>query len=143
MRHVANIMEERLFDLAGMADLVFWPVALDFKRQAFRELPAGSVDIGLFNGAVRTSARMPNRPTSAAVRAGSSRAADASSSARKYIQLPALTARAGPITRWSAGCPRRVSELSSKSSITSDPACSISTASTTSAGAALRPPAKA
>jgi len=55
-----------------------------------------------------------NRPTSSAERAGCSTAAAASSSARKYIQLPALTARAGPITpqrRLSAAVERFVLEV--------------------------------
>ena len=47
--------EERLLDLAAIADIVYWPVAMDFKREQFAALADQSVDIGLFNGAVRTS----------------------------------------------------------------------------------------
>lgn len=48
-------IEEPLLKLAGMADIVYWPVAMDFKKEDFLALPADSVDFGLFNGAVRTS----------------------------------------------------------------------------------------
>ncbi|MHC4472047.1 MAG: NADH-quinone oxidoreductase subunit B family protein [Planctomycetota bacterium] len=48
-------IEEKLLDLAEIADIVFWPVAMDFKRDELLALPAGNVDIGIFNGAVRTS----------------------------------------------------------------------------------------
>jgi F420-non-reducing hydrogenase small subunit len=47
--------EERLLELAAAADIVYWPVAMDFKRAELEALPDGSVDVGLFNGAVRTS----------------------------------------------------------------------------------------
>ena len=47
-------IEEPLLDLTGMADIVYWPVAMDFKKNDFMVLPEGSVDFGLFNGAVRT-----------------------------------------------------------------------------------------
>ncbi len=48
-------IEARLLDLAALADIVFWPVALDFKKSDFMALPPGSIDIGIFNGAVRLS----------------------------------------------------------------------------------------
>lgn len=48
-------IEEPLLELAGIADIVFWPVAMDFKKEDFLALPDDSVDFGLFNGAVRTS----------------------------------------------------------------------------------------
>ncbi|MBI4881177.1 MAG: oxidoreductase [Planctomycetes bacterium] len=48
-------LEERLLDLTRIADVVYWPVALDFKRRDLAALPDGGLDIGLFNGAVRTS----------------------------------------------------------------------------------------
>lgn len=46
--------EERILDLALAADLVYWPVALDFKRSDLEARPPGSVDVGIFNGMVRT-----------------------------------------------------------------------------------------
>jgi F420-non-reducing hydrogenase small subunit len=48
-------IESHLLELAGLADIVYWPVAMDFKREDLYALPDGSVDFGLFNGAVRTS----------------------------------------------------------------------------------------
>ncbi len=47
--------EERILDVAAIADIVYWPVAMDFKREDFFSRSKGSVDIGIFNGAVRTS----------------------------------------------------------------------------------------
>jgi F420-non-reducing hydrogenase small subunit len=51
-------IEEHLLELAGLVDIVYWPVAMDFKWEDFSSLPDGSVDFGLFNGAVRTSAQL-------------------------------------------------------------------------------------
>ncbi|MCP4677797.1 MAG: oxidoreductase [Deltaproteobacteria bacterium] len=48
-------IEEAILDLAKIADIVYWPVAMDFKWDDFQKLPDDSVDFGLFNGAVRTS----------------------------------------------------------------------------------------
>jgi len=48
-------IEEPLLELAAIADIVYWPVAMDFKKKDFLALPDHSVDFGLFNGAVRTS----------------------------------------------------------------------------------------
>jgi len=48
-------IEEAILDVAQIAEFVYWPVAMDFKRDSLRALAPGSVDIGLFNGAVRTS----------------------------------------------------------------------------------------
>ena len=47
-------IEEHLLALAEKADIVYWPVAMDFKREHLEALPDGSVDVGLFNGAIRT-----------------------------------------------------------------------------------------
>jgi F420-non-reducing hydrogenase small subunit len=48
-------IETHLLELASLADIVYWPVAMDFKADHFLALPDKSVDIGLFNGALRTS----------------------------------------------------------------------------------------
>ncbi len=48
-------IEEHILELADIADIVYWPVAMDFKWEDFQKLPDGGVDFGLFNGAVRTS----------------------------------------------------------------------------------------
>jgi F420-non-reducing hydrogenase small subunit len=50
--------EEKVLELASIADIVYWPVAMDFKFEDFASLPDASVDIGLFNGAVRTSEQL-------------------------------------------------------------------------------------
>ena len=47
--------EDKVLELAKIADIVYWPVAMDFKFDDFASMPDASVDIGLFNGAVRTS----------------------------------------------------------------------------------------
>ncbi len=48
-------IEGRLLELTEIADIVYWPVAMDFKRKDLLALPEKGVDFGLFNGAVRTS----------------------------------------------------------------------------------------
>ena len=47
--------EDKLLELADRADVVYWPVAVDHKRRDLQGQPDGSVDVGLFNGVVRTS----------------------------------------------------------------------------------------
>jgi F420-non-reducing hydrogenase small subunit len=47
--------EQKILELAEVADVVYWPVAMDFKRADLEDLAPGSVDIGLFNGVIRTS----------------------------------------------------------------------------------------
>jgi F420-non-reducing hydrogenase small subunit len=46
---------EELLDVVGAADIVFWPVALDFKRRDLERLPDASLDVTFLNGAIRTS----------------------------------------------------------------------------------------
>jgi F420-non-reducing hydrogenase small subunit len=48
-------IEEKILDVAAAWELVFWPVALDFKVQDVEALPDGGIDLCLFNGAVRNS----------------------------------------------------------------------------------------
>ncbi len=48
-------VHEKLFDVVAAADLVFWPIALDTKYKDVEEMPDGSIDLTLFNGAVRNS----------------------------------------------------------------------------------------
>ncbi len=48
-------IEEALLDVAGLVEFVYWPVAMDFKREQLKALAPKSVDVGIFNGAVRTS----------------------------------------------------------------------------------------
>jgi F420-non-reducing hydrogenase small subunit len=48
-------VEEKILDIAAFFDLVFWPCALDFKYDDVRALPDRSIDLCLFNGAIRNS----------------------------------------------------------------------------------------
>ncbi len=48
-------VHEKLFDVVAAADLVFWPIALDFKYKDVEEMPDGHIDVTLFNGAIRNS----------------------------------------------------------------------------------------
>jgi F420-non-reducing hydrogenase small subunit len=48
-------LHERLLDVAQAVDLVFWPVALDFKRRDVESMPDGGIDITFLNGAIRTT----------------------------------------------------------------------------------------
>jgi F420-non-reducing hydrogenase small subunit len=46
---------EKLLKLAEVADIVFWPVAIDTKYRDVEAMPDKSIDVCLFNGAIRTS----------------------------------------------------------------------------------------
>lgn len=48
-------LNERLLELAQVADIVFWPCAMDFKYHDVEEMPDGFIDVTLFNGAIRTN----------------------------------------------------------------------------------------
>jgi F420-non-reducing hydrogenase small subunit len=48
-------VEEKLLDVAAFFDIVFWPCAMDFKYKDVEAVPDGSVDLCLFNGAIRTA----------------------------------------------------------------------------------------
>ena len=48
-------VHEKLFDVVAAADLVFWPIALDIKYSDVEAMPDKSIDVTLFNGAVRNS----------------------------------------------------------------------------------------
>jgi F420-non-reducing hydrogenase small subunit len=48
-------VHEALFTVVEHADLVFWPIALDFKYSDVEAMPDGHIDVTLFNGAVRNS----------------------------------------------------------------------------------------
>ena len=48
-------VEDKILDVAAFFDLVLWPCALDFKSKNVEAMPDGSIDVCLFNGAVRTS----------------------------------------------------------------------------------------
>lgn len=46
---------EKILDIANIADIVFWPIAMDFKYHHVEAMEDGSIDVCLFNGAVRNS----------------------------------------------------------------------------------------
>ncbi len=48
-------VNEKILDVANLADIVFWPIALDFKYHHVEAMPDKSIDVCLFNGAVRSS----------------------------------------------------------------------------------------
>ena len=48
-------IEEKILDVMGIADIVLWPVAMDFKYKDVEAMGADSIDVCLFNGAVRNS----------------------------------------------------------------------------------------
>jgi len=48
-------LDEKLLDVTAAADIVFWPVAVDTKYKDVEALPDQSIDVCLFNGAIRTS----------------------------------------------------------------------------------------
>jgi F420-non-reducing hydrogenase small subunit len=48
-------LAEDILKLTAAVDIVFWPVALDFKEKDIERLDDGAIDIGFINGAVRSS----------------------------------------------------------------------------------------
>ncbi|MCK5310522.1 MAG: hypothetical protein KAJ62_00335 [Desulfobacteraceae bacterium] len=48
-------LEEKVLDITSIADIVYWPVAMDFKREDLFGYDDNSIDITLFNGMIRTS----------------------------------------------------------------------------------------
>ncbi len=46
---------EKILDIAALADIVFWPIALDFKYHHVEAMKDGEIDLCLFNGAIRSS----------------------------------------------------------------------------------------
>lgn len=48
-------LAEKILEIVAVADIVFWPVALDFKRQDVERMPAASILASFLNGAIRTS----------------------------------------------------------------------------------------
>jgi F420-non-reducing hydrogenase small subunit len=46
---------EKILKLIEVADIVFWPVAIDVKYKDVEAMPDKSIDVCLFNGAIRTS----------------------------------------------------------------------------------------
>ena len=48
-------LDEELLHVAALVDIVFWPVALDFKEKDVQAMPDGSILASFINGAVRSS----------------------------------------------------------------------------------------
>ena len=48
-------IEEKILDVITIADIVFWPMTLDFKYEEIEAMEAGSIDVCMFNGAVRNA----------------------------------------------------------------------------------------
>lgn len=48
-------VNEKVLDIANAFDIVFWPVAIDAKVKDVEAMPDKSIDVCLFNGAIRTS----------------------------------------------------------------------------------------
>jgi len=48
-------LDEALLDVVNAVEIVFWPVALDFKVKDLRAMPDGSILAAFINGAVRNS----------------------------------------------------------------------------------------
>ena len=48
-------LHEKILDVAAAADIVFWPIAMDFKYSDVEAMPDGNIDVTLFHGAVRNS----------------------------------------------------------------------------------------
>ncbi|MGD0457374.1 MAG: oxidoreductase [Terriglobia bacterium] len=46
---------EKILDVAGFFDIVFWPCAMDFKYKDVEAMADGDIDLCLFNGAIRNS----------------------------------------------------------------------------------------
>jgi F420-non-reducing hydrogenase small subunit len=48
-------INEKILDVVGAFDVVFWPVAIDAKVRSIEKMPDKTIDVCLFNGAIRTS----------------------------------------------------------------------------------------
>jgi F420-non-reducing hydrogenase small subunit len=48
-------IHEKILDVAGAFDVVFWPCATDGKVHHVEKMPDGHIDVCLFNGGIRTS----------------------------------------------------------------------------------------
>ena len=48
-------INEKILDVAGAFDIVLWPVAVDAKVHSIEKMPDKTIDLCLFNGAIRTS----------------------------------------------------------------------------------------
>jgi F420-non-reducing hydrogenase small subunit len=47
-------IDEKILDVVAIADIVFWPVAMDIKYKDVEAMPDKYIDVCFFNGAIRT-----------------------------------------------------------------------------------------
>lgn len=47
-------INEKILDLTNVADIVFWPVAMDIKYKDVEAMPDESIDVCFFNGSIRS-----------------------------------------------------------------------------------------
>lgn len=47
-------IDEKILDVVAIADIVFWPVAIDIKYNDVRAMEDNSIDVTFFNGSIRT-----------------------------------------------------------------------------------------
>ncbi len=50
-------LNENILAVTALADIVFWPTALDFKLSDLEKMGKGEIDVSLFHGTIRTSAQ--------------------------------------------------------------------------------------
>ncbi|MDW8014262.1 MAG: oxidoreductase [Archaeoglobaceae archaeon] len=48
-------LAEKILDVINLVDIVFWPVAMDFKVEDVEKLPDGSITVSFINGGIRLS----------------------------------------------------------------------------------------
>lgn len=48
-------LNEKILDLVALADIVYWPTAMDFKLADLEKMQKGEIDITLHHGTIRTS----------------------------------------------------------------------------------------
>ena len=48
-------IHEKILDVIKVAEVVFWPCAMDFKFKDVEAMPDGHIDVTLFNGAIRNT----------------------------------------------------------------------------------------
>lgn len=47
--------DEKILDIAAAADIVLWPIAMDYKYEDMYKMEPDAIDVCLYNGAIRTS----------------------------------------------------------------------------------------
>ena len=47
-------IDEKILDVIGLADILFWPVAMDFKYKDVEAMKDNAIDVCFFNGSIRT-----------------------------------------------------------------------------------------